>query len=454
MGLRRSVRSVRARITIGATGVVGLALLVGALGLLSLLHRRLVGDLDELAEIRAFDVAALASHGHLPSTLGTFGDEPAFVQVVDRSGTVVAATSNVAGRPPLVTLEPRGEHGSTISVGGLGLYRGDFRIRALRSPSPDGEVVVYAGLALLPAEESTDTVRRLLLIGLPPLIGLVALTSWVASGRALRPVEAIRAEVAEMSERDLDRRVPVPGSEDEVARLAQTMNALLDRLEKSAATQRRFVSDASHELQSPLASTRTDLEVALAHPEAADWQSTASDLLEENRRMERLVQDLLYLARSDEKATRRAPAPVDLDDVVLAEVTRLRSYRRALVDTARVQPAAVVGRREELTRVVRNLLDNAERFASSTVTVELSEDEADGTVTLTVADDGPGIPPEKRELVFARFARLDDARARQAGGSGLGLSIVREIVTGHGGTVAIGDSLQGARFVVRLPGRP
>jgi signal transduction histidine kinase len=263
-----------------------------------------------------------------------------------------------------------------------------------------------------------------------------------------------------MSERHLDRRVPVPGADDEVARLARTMNGLLDRLETAVATQRRFVADASHELQSPLASARTDLEVALAHPEATDWTITGADLLEENRRMERLVQDLLYLARADESAHRPLPTPVDLDDVVLAEAARLRGYRRIQVDTSRVAPAAVLGRREELTRAVRNLLDNAERYAASTVHVELSEEDEGGWATLVVSDDGPGIPPEHREVVFTRFTRLDEARDRAGGGAGLGLAIVREIVTAHGGTVVVADHdgrqvpNPGARLVVRLPARP
>jgi signal transduction histidine kinase len=458
----RGLASVRGRTTAGAVVVVGLALLVGSIGLLGLLRRSLVSDLDEITEIRAFDIAALASQGDLPPVLATFGDEPAFVQVLDRARRVVSSTDNVTGRPPLANFTTGGVHGRSTTVAGLALdgVRQDFRVRGLRAPSPQGDLVIYAGLSLEPVDQTTARVRGILFTGLPPLIVLVALTAWATTGRALRPVEAIRAEVAEMSERDLDRRVPVPGADDEVARLARTMNGLLDRLETAVATQRRFVADASHELQSPLASARTDLEVALAHPGVTDWAVTGADLLEENRRMERLVQDLLYLARADEGARRPPPTPVDLDDVVLAEAARLRGYRRIQVDTSRVGPAAVLGRREELTRAVRNLLDNAERYAASTVWVELSEEDEGGWATLVVSDDGPGIPPEHREVVFTRFTRLDEARDRAGGGAGLGLAIVREIVTAHAGTVVVAghDGAQaqnaGARLVVRLPARP
>jgi signal transduction histidine kinase len=371
---------------------------------------------------------------------------------VDAQGRVVAASGNIQGKPRLATFPPRGREGSSRTEKGFGGGHEEFRVRAVRATSPQmGDLIVYAAVSLEPAEEITRTVRHILLIGLPPLVALVAFTTWMVVGRALRPVEAIRAQVADVSERALDRRVPVPPAEDEVARLARTMNAMLDRLQGAVAKQRRFVANASHELQSPLASLRTDLEVALAHPRATDWATTAADLLEENRRMERLVQDLLFLARADEDASRPPPTLVDLEDVVLAEAARLRSYQRIRVDTSRVAPAAVLGWREDLTRAVRNLLDNAERHAEATVTLELADDA--GWATLVVADDGPGIPTAHRELVFERFARLDEDRSRARGGTGLGLAIVREIVTAHRGTVSVdGSEGSGARLVLRIPG--
>jgi signal transduction histidine kinase len=270
-------------------------------------------------------------------------------------------------------------------------------------------------------------------------------------GRTLRPVDAIRAEVADISERSLDRRVPVPRTDDEISRLAATMNTMLDRLHTAAERQRRFVADASHELQTPLASVRTDLEVALAHPANTDWQDTAVDLLTANRRMERLVRDLLFLARSDERTARPPARPVDLDDIVLSEAVRMRAAGHVHFDTSAVSAAAVNGRRDELTRAVRNLLDNAGRYARSLVTVALASD--DGRVTLVVQDDGPGVPPGDRERVFRRFTRLDDDRSRETGGTGLGLAIAMEIIDAHGGAINVEDAAGGARFVIRLPAR-
>jgi signal transduction histidine kinase len=268
-------------------------------------------------------------------------------------------------------------------------------------------------------------------------------------GRALHQVDAIGAEVADISERSLDRRVSIPSTDDEISRLARLMNTMLDRLQAAAERQRRFIADASHELRTPLAAARTDLEIALAHPESTDLHETATDLLAANQRMEHLVRDLLFLAKVDEPVPRSLAVPVDLDDIVLVETARLRGNGEVKVDIGAVGAASVMGRRDELARAVRNLLDNAERYASSLVTVELISDECQAT--LVIADDGPGIPADDRELIFQRFARLDDARSRDSGGTGLGLAIAKEIIDVHGGTIVIDDAPQGARFVVRLP---
>jgi len=230
------------------------------------------------------------------------------------------------------------------------------------------------------------------------------------------------------------------------------MNTMLDRLQAATDKQNRFVANASHELQSPLAAARTDLEVALTHPEATNWPDTARDLLEENRHMERLVADLLFVARSDDTTSPAPTGPVDLHEIVLDEAARLTGSNDTPVDTTAVSSAFARGRRDDLTRAVRNLLDNAQHHATSTVTIELNN--GDHTVTLVVEDDGPGIRPEHRDRIFERFARLDDARTRSDTGTGLGLAIVKEIIEHHHGSVTVHDSARqphGARFVVTLP---
>jgi signal transduction histidine kinase len=445
--------TVRARTAVAATVVVGVALVVGAFGLVVLLRRSLVHDIDETAELRAADIAALTEAELLRESLpAAVDDEEALVQVVDAEGRVLAASQSLRGRPRISDRAPEGDEidhwtDGDLAVGG---NRG-YRIAALASPSRAGPATVYVASSLELLQESVATVRNALVVGVPALIGLVAVTSWWLVGGALRPVEAIRRRVAEISDSSLDERVPVPPAADEVSRLAQTMNAMLDRLERSAIRQRRFVADASHDLQTPLAAIRTQLEVAIAHPDAEDWQRATRRMLEQHGHMERLVQDLLYVARLDEGARTRPTTQVDLDDIVLAQATLVRAPGRVQVDSSAVSGACVLGNRDDLTRMVGNLLDNAQRHARSRVTLELASDDA--VVTFAVEDDGPGIPASARSQVFERFAKLDDARAGRNGSAGLGLAIVREIVLAHGGAVAVADSDGGARLVVTLPAR-
>ncbi|MBB5960701.1 signal transduction histidine kinase [Saccharothrix tamanrassetensis] len=303
-----------------------------------------------------------------------------------------------------------------------------------------------------------DTLRTLTMFDdtlrffVPLAVLLTALVAWFSAGRALRPVEAIRRELAEVRGSRLDRRVPVPRSGDEVARLARTTNAALDRLQQAHDQQERFVADAGHELRSPLANLRAGLEVALAHPGRADWPAVAHRSLLDVQRLQRITADLLQLAVDPAEV----PAPhgvVDLADVVREQVAEREvepggPVVRSVVDG----PATVAGEPVQLERLLRNVLDNAVRHAHASVTVRVGRSE--GEVVLEVLDDGPGIPVPDRERVFDRFARLDDARARDAGGSGLGLTLARDIATRHGGTLRVEDGETGARMVARLPAVP
>ncbi len=322
------------------------------------------------------------------------------------------------------------------------------------STSDDGSVlsgvarsqVVWPSLDAV--RESVDRVFLGVTVAVPLLIAGLGLLVWLTVGRSLRPVEAIRRRVAAIGASELTQRVPEPGGNDEVARLAETMNEMLDRLEDSDRRQRQFVSDASHELRSPITAIRAHMEVALVHPERFEVTGIANEVLEESLRMENLLEDLLLMAKADAGAIVQRSEPVNLGEIVLAETERFDT-----VDTSGVEPGRVTGDALGLRRVVRNLLDNAVRHAAAQVRVTVSDDA--GEVVLTVEDDGPGIPPEDRKRVFERFIRLDEGRHRDAGGAGLGLAVVGEIVRGHRGTVTIEDgSLGGARFVVRIPRSP
>lgn len=278
---------------------------------------------------------------------------------------------------------------------------------------------------------------------------LVGLMVFATAGRVLRPVEAMRQELAEINENNLTRRVPVPDMDNEIMRLAVTINETMDRVHRAMEDTRRFVADASHELRSPLAALRAELEIALSHPQLADWPAVVGNALEDTERLQELTTDLLLLARLDADGTLREE-PVDLTAVVQREVLRRRLTEIELVTDVEARPVLVAGRRAQLSRLLGNLLDNAERHASSTVTVRLR---GGPEAVLEVTDDGPGIPLPDRDRVFDRFTRLDDARTRDAGGAGLGLAIARRIASRHHGTLEAADAtdFHGIRFVATLP---
>jgi signal transduction histidine kinase len=290
---------------------------------------------------------------------------------------------------------------------------------------------------------SVATLVNALWWGTPVLVLLVGLAAWLLVGRALRPVEQLRASVETISTSTLEQRIDVPPSHDEVARLATTMNTMLERLQRSRDHERRFVSDASHELRSPLASIRAQLEVA------GEQGGANEGVLADTIRLERIVGNLMELARSDEAAALPGTA-IALDIVVADEITAVQRSSSIAISAVGIDDTVVSGRSDALARVARNLLDNAVRHARGRVDVTLHHD--NGWAELTVDDDGPGVPAEAEQWIFDRFARLDGSRDRSTGGVGLGLAVVRAVVEHHGGTVGCARSpLGGARFLVRLP---
>jgi signal transduction histidine kinase len=384
--------------------------------------------------------------GDAPTLEGDSEDE--FVQVLDEAGRVVDASPNVDGKPALADLAPE----ETVRLEAVPFEDGSFLVVAVAARSPQGLRTITVGRNLDDIGEATGAVAPLLAAGVPVLVMVVAGVTWWITGRALQPVESIRAEVEAISATGLDRRVPEPTTGDEIARLAVTMNRMLARLESSQARQRRFVSDAAHELRSPVASIRQHTEVALTHPDDTPVGDLADIVHTENLRVEQLVDDLLLLARLDEGEV-AGDEQVDLDDIVLAEASRLHATTPFTIDTTGVGAGRVLGHASELERVVRNLADNAARHAESTIALGVSDTGA--SVVLTIDDDGPGIDEAHRDKVFDRFVRLDGARARDGGGAGLGLSIVRAVVEAHGGEVSASKGPRGgARVRARLPSAP
>lgn len=432
----RPWRSVRARTTLGATLVVAIALLIGAFSFYGILSSSIHDSTERAAEQRLDELAGRLDG---PGGRGVDSLEDEIVQIIGRDGTVRAASEDARDDLGSASL-PVADHPRTLSI--------DGHAHLVVSDDLDNDETLVLAVPVDDDAETLSTVAVLLAVALPLLLLLVAITTWLVVGRALRPVTRIRQEVDGISAERLHRRVEVPASADEIAALASTMNRMLDRLDSSATAQRRFVSDASHELRSPLATIRQHAELAQAHPATTSIGELAEVVSEEGLRLQGIVESLLLLARLDEGGGAHQE-PVDLDDLALGEVRRLRA-RGVDVDGSGIRAARVEGDPRLLGQLARNLADNAVRHAAGRVAISVIPEGS--WVFVTVEDDGSGVPDDERDRIFERFVRLDEARSRDAGGSGLGLAIVKGIAAASGGTVSVDASRWGgARFVVTLP---
>jgi len=454
---------------VGLTGVAA-ALLAGGITLYLLMGATLNRSLDTAARTAAVEVAALADAGRLPDAVPTTGT--AVLQVLDAQNRVVAASAAADRLTALVTAEERGRllAGHSVVVPGSRVaLSGTLRVVGVptQKPGPDGErLLVVAAAPTTDVQTSSGALRTLLLVFFPLVLAVMAFAAWRIIGAVLRPVEVLRAGAERIGAaaadgpgalgaprpRDVEDRLAVPPTRDEIAALAVTLNGMLDRLAQARRRQRAFVADAAHELRSPLATMRTQLEVAERLGEGGGLPGQFS---EQVQRLSALVEDLLTLARADD-----APAPAPEEVPVGALVGQVAArYRDARVPVAvRDGPedaaCSVRATRADLDRALTNLVDNAVRHARTTVTLQVRRSAAAvAEVALSVEDDGDGIPARDRERVFDRFARLDQARARDSGGTGLGLAITRTLVRRNGGEVTLEDPTggPGLRAVIRLP---
>ena len=443
--------TVRAKSAVAAAFVVSVCFAIASGLLLLVLYRSLETTAHDAAAARADQIRVQLetdSPTELDRSLLATDSQIGAVQIIDDTGAVVAASNGAPAHPLVITSMSDGQ---LIDLGRVEDREGkfDYWVTGRATAVVDGTVTILVGADREPVESVVSRVAALLAVGAPILIVVVVVSTYRLVAASLRPVENIRARVAAISSTDLAERVPVPVARDEIAHLATTMNEMLARLETGHAAQQRFVSDASHELRSPLATITTALEIAAGRPDMIDKALIDESLLPEARRMNHLIEDLLLLARSDENVVELQRVDVDIDDLLLAEAGRLRRIASVEV-VVHIEPCRVVGDRAALSRAIRNLVDNAARHATSTVTLSCRPD-ADHAV-IEVCDDGPGIPLHERDRVFQRFVRLDTARARASGGAGLGLSILGQIVRVHGGTVTISDAPEcGAMFSVILP---
>ena len=439
----------RLRVAAVSALTVGITLAIAALLLVGLLRDRLDTAATTAATLRARDVAALAEAGSLPRTLALPGEESAFVQVVDRTATVIASTENIDGEQPISTARPSGAAPLKLTVVVLPLDQAEaMRVIALNADTDNGRVTVYAGESLEGADDTTAAIIGVLAIGLPLLVIIVAAVTWWGVGRTLRPVRSITRTMADITASDLHRRVEVPIAHDEIGQLALTVNETLVRLDTSVERQRRFVADASHELRGPLAALRADLEISVTHPDRTDWLNVAHDTLSDVERLQHLTEDLLVLARLD-ASTPRPQHEVDIAAIIRDSLSDVRRTDVAVTTHGIDDPVTVQGDETQLRRMLRNLVHNAEQHATTKLSIELTAQPR--VLILKVSDDGPGIAPADRQRVFERFVRIDDARTRDNGGTGLGLAIVHDIVIRHHGHIRIdGVEPHGTTIVIEF----
>jgi len=446
-------QSLRARLTLIATALFTGAVITGVVLVLVVQRYALTRTLDQSAAKTARDVAVKVAAGVLPRPIVPTSGGIAAVQVVDAHDGVLAASAGPYLGQSLVDEDQLEQirKGERPTIEGAAFAA---RVRVLGRNVGGRTVLVYTELNRV--DDSVRILTRAALIGGPLAVLLMAMATYGAVTLSLRPVAALRHGAADITAAGLARqRLPVPDAQDEIHRLAVTLNAMLDRIDAATSRQRTFVGDAAHELRSPLASLRVQLEVAQRLGPEADWSAVIDDVLVDVERLDRLVEDLLTLARLDESGASARQVPVALDELVTSVVNGY-AHARVRVRVADTAPVTVPGDPDALRRVLINLVDNACRYANSEVVVNVRAEAHDGKprAVLTVDDDGPGIPADERSKVFDRFYRVQESRSRASGGTGLGLSIVRDIVRNHGGRVRLTerpDGASGLRAVVVLP---
>jgi signal transduction histidine kinase len=441
------------------TAALGLVVAFAAVDLLlfNVLRVSLTRSVDDTARQGAAGVVALINANRLPTPVPVAPDVT--IQVLDSAGQITDVSPDSDRLVPLLSpahaaaLAHNGE--ATLLNGPAYGMPSLIRVTAVRAA--DGSLVI-AAVPYSSVSSSLSVVAKALVFGTPVVFVLFTGAIWLAVGSTLRPIDLLRRGAARVTGTAVPSDLPVPEARDEVRSLALTLNDMLDRLAVAQQRQRALVSDTAHELRSPIASIRAQLEVALDHPDGQDWETTARDVHADVMRLARLAEDLLLLARLDERAgTPRHDAEIDLAELSASVVTRYAAARVPVACEGCAEPCLVSGDRDALDRLLVNLIDNAVRYAKSQVTVMVGRE--DEQVVLAVADDGPGIAEADLERAFDRFARLDDARSRdgdEGSGAGLGLAIVRATAQAYGGTAHLeaGDptaSPPGLLAVVRLP---
>ncbi len=454
---RRRQLSIRARLTLFFEVAIAIMLTFTGFALMNLVHHSLETQANnQIQEAMVQTQARFATHER---NVGRFivlpmqGD--VVIQITNLAGTQVWAASSAIAEAPVLARQisdPTSDNGLAVQM--LDNSRTNSTTPQL-SFGQVGTIVTKRGQGLIfgfvfggSVNHSLNVLLVSLLASFPMLLLLAGGLIWLGIGLALAPVEAIRRRVDAIAAQDLTQRVPLTGGDDEIARMARTVNAMLDRLETASQFQQEFVSNASHELRSPLTTLLATTQRAAADPDRANWPEVVETVMREGRRLDTIIDGLFWLARHDERDLETTRVDVDLDDLLYEEAQRIRSLTELSVDTTAVQPTRVIGDPAMLKRMIRNVVDNATRYATSELRLDAHYD-ADMAV-VSVCDDGEGIDVSQSPRLFERFVRADSARSRRSGGTGLGLSIVVEIVARHGGSAQFVGVERGTMIELRV----
>ena len=463
------IESVRARLTIFYVSALGVGLLaIGGLIYVLLaqaLYSRIDDNLHALLQITGNSLRNDLEEGQdfqdaARSTAAELSSREQMLAIYDSNGRLlaeegrdsdlaIALPSDVpADRSLLVTVAERSDNDD----------RHRLAVRRFDVSSFGARYIVVAGSSLERTDDELEELRHILLYVVPLALALAAVGGWFLADRSLSPVAAMAERAQRIGAEDLSARLPVANPRDELGRLAATFNDLLARLEASLVQQRRFMADASHELRTPVTTTRTAATVALQRPhrDEQDYRDTLEIIDQQATRLSRIVDDMFTLARADagNYPVRRDAMYLDeLADEVVRAARVVAATRRVEIALDAVPSASIVGDEELIRRLVANLVDNAVRHSADGTTVGVSVKEMSGGYAIAVADSGPGIPADSQRHIFERFYRADSSRTHADGsGAGLGLALVRWIADEHGGRVELTSSSgSGSTFTVFFP---
>jgi two-component system OmpR family sensor kinase len=441
----------RTRVTLVSAILMAVVLSATGVFVYLRLQTELRRTLEETLRSRAdAELLVVEGSGSLPV------DQPddAFAQLIAPDGSVVESSSSIAGARAFAS---SGVGAPTFSEREDVTIEGEVVPARMLAVPVEGGGVLVVGASLDDQRTTLGRLATALAIGGPLALILAVGVTWLLVGWTLRPVESMRAEAAAISAGDPGRRLPIPGTGDELARLAETLNAMLDRLEEAIERERRFVDDASHELRTPLSNLKAELELALRRSRTSDELERAlRSASEETDRLARLADDLLVLARSDRGRLPIRREPVDVAEMVGGTVDSFAaraSERRVGIDVNVPRELRADVDELRMRQALGNLLDNGLRYVPAGGRLSVAAERDDGSLRLEVRDNGPGFPAEFLPVAFEAFARPDASRSRPEGGTGLGLAIVAAVAQAHGGTAAAANAPGGGAVVIlSIPG--